>query len=72
MSKEKCFEDDFGDKYRYALCYLFRGWNEEIFSNDLDYLDSVAKNMLESNSGKPLIIVNGDDKIVREYAKRLR
>lgn len=72
MSIEKYFKDDAGNEYRYALCYMYYGWDETKFGNDLDELDKFAIEMKIKNSGKPLIIVNGNDEIVREYAKRLR
>lgn len=72
MSKEQHFKDELGEEYRYALCYMHYGWDETKFGNDLDELDRFAKEMIKDNSGKPLIIVNGNDEIVIEYAKRLR
>lgn len=72
MRETRCFRDDIGDKYRYVLCYIQHGWDEAKYGNDLDELDRYAKEMKEENSGKPLIIVNGNDEIEREYAKKLR
>lgn len=72
MEEKKYFTDDFGDKYRYVLCYLWYGDDYEKYANDIETLDKYAKEMLEKNSGKPLIIVNGNDEVVKEYTKRLR
>lgn len=72
MGKEQNFKDDSGNEYRYVLCYLFRGWDYDKFGNDLEELDKFAKDMIADNSGKPLIIVNGNDEVVREYAEKNR
>lgn len=72
MSKYDYLEDEFGDRYDYALVYLHYGRDMEKFSDDIELLDSFAKDMLADNSGKPLIIVNGRDEVVREYTKKRR
>ncbi|MBM7598182.1 hypothetical protein JOC34_000539 [Virgibacillus halotolerans] len=72
MTDEKQFIDDTGSKFKYALAYLYYGWDEAEYSNDLDELDEIAKEMIADNSGKPLIIVNANDEIVREYTERKR
>lgn len=71
MSKSY-FTDESGNEFCYALCYLDRGWDEEKYSNSIDELDEIAKNMVTSNSGKPLIIVSGNDEVVKEYTKKLK
>ena len=65
-------ENEQGDRYKYVLCYLHYGRDAEAYSNDLAQLEGVAKDMIADNTGKPLIIVNGNDEVVREYTHKRR
>lgn len=55
----------------YTLHFLYYGEDEEIKSDNLNELTKQSKEMISKNSGKPLIIKNDKDEIVREYAPRL-
>lgn len=70
--KNGFFIDNIGASYKYVLYYLHYGWNEERFSNNLKELDELAKEMQIENSAKPLIIVNGDNEVIRIYSERKR
>ena len=55
----------------YTLYFLYYGYDEEIKSNALNELANQSKEMINKNSGKPLIIKNSRGEIVREYTPRL-
>ena len=56
---------------KYTLHYLYRGWDEELSSNSIDELISEARELIRKNTGKPLIIINDKNEIVRELTPRL-
>ena len=56
---------------KYTLHYLYRGWDEELSSNNIDELISKARELITKNTGKPLIIINDKNEIVRELTPRL-
>ena len=56
---------------KYTLHYLYRGWDEELSSNSIDELISKARELIRKNTGKPLIITNDKNEIVRELTRRL-
>ena len=55
----------------YTLHYLYRGWDEELCSDSLDELVCEARELIRKNTGKPLIITNDKNEIIREFAPRL-
>ena len=56
---------------KYTLHYLYHGWDEELSSNSIDELISEARELIRKNTGKPLIIINDKNEIVREFTPRL-
>lgn len=56
---------------KYTLHYLYHGWDEELSSNSIDELISEARELIRKNTGKPLIITNDKNEIVREFTQRL-
>lgn len=56
---------------RYTLHFLYYGWEDVIHSNELNELTNKAKELIILNSGKPFIITNQKDEIVREYTPRI-
>ena len=59
------------EQKKYILHFLYFGWEEMVESNNLKELAEKAKDLITKNSGKPLIIKNRKDEIVREYTPRL-
>lgn len=55
----------------YTLYYLYRGWDEELSSDNLDELVCEARELIRKNTGKPLIITNDKNEIIREFTPRL-
>lgn len=56
---------------KYTLHYLYYGWDEELSSNSIDELISEARELIRNSTGKPLIIINDKNEIVREFTPRL-
>lgn len=56
---------------KYTLHYLYRGWDEELSSNNIDELICKARELIKKNTGKPLIITNDKNEIARELTPRL-
>lgn len=56
---------------KYTLHYLYRGWDEELSSDDLEELTNIVRELIKNNTGKPLIIKNDKNEIVRELTSRL-
>lgn len=56
---------------KYTLHYLYRGWDEELSSNSIAELISEVRELIRKNTGKPLIITNEKNEIVREFTPRL-
>lgn len=56
---------------KYTLHYLYRGWDEELTSDSLEEIISTIRELVINNTGKPLIIKNDRDEIVRELTPRL-
>lgn len=65
------FRDFDKETKTYTLHYLYRGWDEELSSDNLDELICKARELIIKNTGKPLIITNDKKEIVRELTPRL-
>jgi len=70
MSKRTHTTNYLGEKFGYALVYMHFGWEEKEFGNSLKELNSLAEEMIENNSGRPLVAINENNEVVREYADR--
>lgn len=62
----KAFVDTNLNWRRYALINDGKPRREYLLSNHIETLDKFAKEILESEPGKTLLIINGDEEVIKE------
>lgn len=56
---------------KYTLHYIYRGEDEELSSDNLEEIINTVRELIKNNTGKPLIVKNDKNEIVRELTPRL-